>query len=170
MKGLLLPCLFVQESDHFPSIGTVNRARNGATPRIMDIWVSENPALRRSGGMKVKATQAAISRPPTTALMAIRRLIDSFFDILILINWFFWLKCWSKLSYLFICICKSLWVNFQKNKIRYDFLCHCSSFSNYHRFHNSHLSSQFTKKSIIMFFTIIQHFILVKVGIIKYKI
>ena len=88
MKGLLRPYLLVQESDHLPNMGTVKRAKNGATPRIMDIWVSENPALRSSGGMKVNATHAAISRPPTTAFMATRREIDRFFDILILLKRF----------------------------------------------------------------------------------
>ena len=83
MKGLLRPYLLVQESDHFPSMGTVNRAMKGATPRMMDMWVSENPDFRRRGGMNVNATQAAISRPPTTALMATRRAIDGYFDILL---------------------------------------------------------------------------------------
>jgi len=84
MKGLLRPYLLVQESDHFPSMGTLKSAMNGATPRMMDMCVSENPDLRRRGGMKVNATQAAISRPPTTAFMATRREIDGYFDILIL--------------------------------------------------------------------------------------
>ena len=87
MKGLLRPYLLVQESDIFPSMGTVNNAKNGATPRIMDMYVSENPTYKelrlasasnnsnlqtfsKSGGIKVKATQAAISRPQTTALIA----------------------------------------------------------------------------------------------------
>ena len=70
---------------------TVKRAKKGATPRMMDILVSVKPAckriekvlsvssiatLRRRGGMKVNATQAAISRPATTALMARRRGTD----------------------------------------------------------------------------------------------
>ena len=46
------PCLYelyysdllVQESDHRPRAGTVNNATNGATPRMIDICVSVNPA------------------------------------------------------------------------------------------------------------------------------
>ena len=83
MKGLLRPYLLVQESDHFPNMGTVNRAMKGATPRMMDMWVSENPDFKRRGGINVNATQAAISSPPTTALIATRRAIDGYFDILI---------------------------------------------------------------------------------------
>ena len=70
---------------------TVKRAKKGATPRMMDMLVSVKPAckrikkvarvssiatLRRRGGMKVNATQAAISRPATTAFMARRRGTD----------------------------------------------------------------------------------------------
>ena len=83
MNGLRRPYLLVQESDHFPSIGTLKSAMNGATPRIMDIWVSENPDFSNRGGINVNATQAAISRPPTTALIATRRAIEGYLDILI---------------------------------------------------------------------------------------
>ena len=81
MKGFLRPYLLVQESDHLPSIGTVKRAKNGATPRMMDMWFSENPTFRSRGGMKVNAMQEAISRPQVTAFMATRCLIGYFLVI-----------------------------------------------------------------------------------------
>ena len=54
------------------------------TPNIIDIWVSLYPALSRSGGMNVKATAEAISRPATTKLTRISlkslTLVDTFDD------------------------------------------------------------------------------------------
>ena len=41
------------------------------TPNMIDICVSLYPALSRSGGMNVKATAEAISRPATTKLTRI---------------------------------------------------------------------------------------------------
>lgn len=79
MKGLLRPQEEVQASDICPTLGTVNTARKGATPRMIDMLVSVKPAFRSRGGMKVKATQAAISSPATTAFMASRRGTDRLF-------------------------------------------------------------------------------------------
>ena len=49
-------------------------------PNIIDIWVSLYPDLSSSGGIKVKATEDAISNPATTKLTRISLISLTFFD------------------------------------------------------------------------------------------
>ena len=53
---------------------------NLPTPNIIDIWVSLYPDLSSSGGIKVKATEDAISKPATTKLTRISLKSLTFFD------------------------------------------------------------------------------------------
>ena len=137
MNGRRRPHRDVQESEIWPIRGTcgvqrfphllvwklitVKSARKGATPRMIDMFVSVKPAwkikfqkmqyviyknqkltFRRSGGMKVKATQAAISSPATTALIANSRGTVRTRKGCIFISLFlslgFWFRCFGLLA------------------------------------------------------------------------